>query len=86
MSGLNQEELAAKAAAPRVIVPDTLAQCIAVCIQHEWDDVFGSLQAKIVGDVNLIPTEFRPLWIPCLRKIIHTLEANNIPLSTPKYR
>lgn len=83
----HQEGLAAKAAAPRVIVPDTLAQCIAVCIQSGWDDVFGSLQAKIVADVNRVPTtEFRPLWLPCLRKIIHTLEANNVPLSTPAYQ
>lgn len=87
MSAPNQERLAAKAAAPRVIVPDTLAQCIAACIQHEWEDVSGSPQAKIVADVNRIPaTEFRPLWIPSFRKIIQTLEANNIPLSTPKHQ
>ncbi|KAK0740117.1 hypothetical protein B0T18DRAFT_372929 [Schizothecium vesticola] len=82
---VNQGGLAAKAAC--AIVPDTLAQCIAACIRHKWDDVFEYLQAKIVADVNCIPAaEFRPLWIPCLHKIIHTLEANNISLSTPKYQ
>lgn len=85
ISVFNQGGPAAKA--PCAIAPDTLAQCIAACIRHKWDDVFGYLQAKIVADVSSIPTaEFRPFWIPCLHKIIHTLEANNIPLSTPKYQ
>jgi hypothetical protein len=85
ISAVNQGGLAAKEAC--AIVPDTLAHCIAACIRHKWDDVFGHLQAKIVADVNRIPAaEFRFLWLPCLRKIIHTLEANNIPLSTPEYQ
>lgn len=85
VSAVNHGGVAAEAAG--VIDPDTLAQCIAACIRHKWDDAFESIQAKIVADANRIPAdEFSPLWIPCLRNIIRTLDANNIPLSTPKYQ
>ncbi|KAK3379221.1 hypothetical protein B0T24DRAFT_545961 [Lasiosphaeria ovina] len=69
------------------ISPGLLAECFALSIQFDWDDLPMLLSFKIVSQVDAIPlTEFRHLWIPFIRELISTLNANNVSLSTPQYQ
>ncbi|KAK4185046.1 hypothetical protein QBC35DRAFT_504643 [Podospora australis] len=73
--------------ANRFLDPSFLAECFARCIQFGWDDLSMILCFKIVSKVDTIPpTEFHPFWIPMLRELIITLDANKVPLSTSRYR
>jgi hypothetical protein len=64
-----------------------LAECLARCIQFNWDDLARLFSLKLAAKtVDVPPVEFHYLWIPFVRELISTLDAANIPLSTPRYQ
>ena len=69
------------------IRPGLLAECFTRCIQCGWDDLAMLLSFKIITKVDAIPTtEFHRLWVPFVRDLISALDAQKVPLSTPRYR
>ncbi|KAK5662548.1 hypothetical protein OQA88_8460 [Cercophora sp. LCS_1] len=69
------------------ISPKQLNACVALCINHKWDDLALLLSEKIITDVDCIPAAaLCHLWIPFLRQLIPTLEDKKVPLSTSRYQ
>ena len=69
------------------INPSLLAECLARCIQLNWDDLSMRFSLKIVAKIAEVPpVEFRHLWIPFVRELISTLDPANVPLSTLRYQ
>ncbi|KAM7203216.1 hypothetical protein V8F33_002207, partial [Rhypophila sp. PSN 637] len=51
------------------------------------DDLLLQLTFKILAEAEKLPWyEYRGLWLPFLQSLIAVLEANGIPLTTPRYQ
>lgn len=66
------------------ITPNLLAECLARCIELNWDDLAMRFSPKIVANTAQVPpAESHYLWLPFVRQLTSTLEAANVSLSTP---
>ncbi|KAK4671570.1 hypothetical protein QC764_0096600 [Podospora pseudoanserina] len=66
------------------ITPNFLAECLARCIELNWDDLAMRFSPIIVANIAQVPpAEFHYLWLPFVRQLISTLAAANVSVSTP---
>ncbi|KAK4215754.1 hypothetical protein QBC37DRAFT_371660 [Rhypophila decipiens] len=70
-----------------VIDPQSLVKFFATCLENHWDDLLLQLTFKILAEAERLPWyEYRGLWLPFLQSLIAVLEANKVPLTTPRYQ
>jgi len=64
-----------------------LVTCLGRCIEYNWNDMCMVFSLKIVAKASaILPVEYHYLWIPFLRHMIATLEAQKVSLWTPRYQ
>ena len=70
-----------------IITPNLLAKSLASCIPLNWRNLTRRFCFQITHQIANVPlVEFQYLWIPFVHKLIRTLDAAHVPLSTPRYQ